>query len=45
MAVDPKTHRLFVPSADYETAAPSKAGATPRRKMVEGSFRVLVLEP
>jgi DNA-binding beta-propeller fold protein YncE len=46
MAVDPKTHRLFVPSADYEPApAASGEKAAARRKMVEGSFRVLVLEP
>lgn len=46
MAVDPKTHRLFVPSADYEPApAPTKESPNPRRKIVESSFRVLVLEP
>lgn len=46
MAVDPKTHRLFVPSADYEPApVPTKESPNPRRKMVEGSFRVLVFEP
>lgn len=45
MAVDPKTHRLFVPSADYEPAAATKEKANARRKMVPGSFRVLVLEP
>ena len=44
MAVDTKTHRLFLPSADYEPAA-LKEKATARRKMVPGSFRVLVLEP
>lgn len=46
MAVDSKTHRLFLPSADYEPAAkPTKETPNPRRKMVPGSFRVLVLEP
>lgn len=45
MAVDTKTHRLFVPSADFEPAAPAKDGVIPRRKMVPDSFRVLVLEP
>ncbi len=45
MAVDPKTHRLFLPSADFEPAqAASKENASPRRKMISGSFRVLVLE-
>jgi len=41
MAVDAKTHRLFLPSADFDTANAPNA----RRKMVSGSFRVLVLEP
>lgn len=46
MAVDPKTHRLFLPSADYEPPATPTAGKqTPRRKMIAGSFKVLVLEP
>lgn len=46
MAVDPKTHRLFVPSADYEPApATTSEKAATRRKMIPGSFRVLVLEP
>lgn len=46
MAVDPKTHRLFLPSADYEPAqAPTKETPNPRRKMVPNSFRVLVFEP
>lgn len=46
MAVDPKTHRLFLPSADYEpVTATTKEVPNPRRKMVPGSFRVLVLEP
>lgn len=46
MAVDPKTHRLFLPSADYEPpATPTKENQNPRRKMIAGSFKVLVLEP
>ena len=46
MAVDPKTHRLFLPNADYTpAAAPTKENPNPRRQMVPGSFRVLVLEP
>ncbi len=46
MAVDPKTHRLFLPSADYEpAAAPTKKNPSPRRKMIADSFKVLVLEP
>lgn len=43
MAVDPKTHRLFVPSADYGPPEGEKPGA--RRKMIDGTFRVLVFEP
>jgi DNA-binding beta-propeller fold protein YncE len=46
MAVDVKTHRLFVPSADYGPAPPATAqNPNPRRPMVPGSFRVLMLEP
>jgi len=45
MAVDPTTHRLFVPSADFTpAAAPTAANPNPRRTMVPGSFRVLVFE-
>ncbi|MDP8980547.1 MAG: YncE family protein [Acidobacteriota bacterium] len=39
MAVDPKTHRLFLPIADFEPAAQGQ-----RRKMKPGSFAVLVYE-
>jgi DNA-binding beta-propeller fold protein YncE len=46
MAVDTKTHRLFLPSADFTpAAAPTPDNPNPRRKMVAGSFRVLVMEP
>jgi hypothetical protein len=46
MAVDTKTHRLFLPSADFIPAPPATAdNPKPRRTMVPGSFRVLVLEP
>lgn len=46
MAVDPKTHRLFLPSADFMPATPATAAnPQPRRSIVPGSFRVLVLEP
>jgi DNA-binding beta-propeller fold protein YncE len=46
MAVDPKTHRLFLPSADFIPATPATAeNPQPRRSIVPGSFRVLVLEP
>lgn len=40
MAVDNKTHKLFLPTADFEPDPPA-----PRRKMLAGTFGVLVLEP
>jgi hypothetical protein len=46
MAVDAKTHRLFLPSADFIPPPPATPeNPKPRRTMVPGSFRVLVLEP
>jgi DNA-binding beta-propeller fold protein YncE len=46
MTVDTKTHRLFLPSADFSPAAASTPETpNPRRKMIPGSFRILVLEP
>ncbi|MDB5987256.1 MAG: YncE family protein [Nevskia sp.] len=46
MAVDNKTHRVFMPSADFTPAvAPSANNPNPRRAMVPGTFRVLVLAP
>jgi DNA-binding beta-propeller fold protein YncE len=46
MAVDTKTHRVFMPSADWGPAAkPTPDNPNPRRAMVPGSFRVIVLEP
>jgi len=43
MAVDTKTHRVFMPSADWGPAPADNPN--PRRPMVPGSFHVLVLEP
>ncbi len=46
MAVDPKTHRVFMPNADFgppPPATPEKPN--PRGAMIPGTFRVLVLEP
>jgi DNA-binding beta-propeller fold protein YncE len=46
MAVDTQTHRLFLPSADFAPApAPTADTPNPRRPLVPGSFRLLVLEP
>jgi hypothetical protein len=39
MAVDPKTHRLFLPIGEFEPAVQGQ-----RRKMKAGSFAVLVYE-
>jgi hypothetical protein len=46
MAVDTKTHKLFLPTADFEpeSAQPAQAGQRPRRKMLPGTFGVLVVE-
>jgi hypothetical protein len=46
MAVDTKTHRVFMPNADFgppPPATPEKPN--PRGPMIPGTFRVLVLEP
>ena len=45
MAVDPRTHRVYVPVAQYGAApAPTAEQPRPRAPMVPGSFAVLVLE-
>jgi YVTN family beta-propeller protein len=46
MTLDPTTHRIYLSAADMEapTAADSAAGRR-RRRMVSGSFRVLVYGP
>ncbi len=43
ITIDEKTHRLFLPAADYEPVA-ADAPKNARPKMVPGSFQVLVLE-
>jgi DNA-binding beta-propeller fold protein YncE len=45
MAVDPKTHRVFMPTADFSPQTPTQNNPTPRRSPVAESFRILVLEP
>ena len=45
MAVDEKTHRVFMPSADFSEVPSKKEGAGPRRTIVPDTFRVLVLDP
>lgn len=45
MALDPRTHRVYVPVAQYgPTPAPTAEQPRPRPAMVPGSFTVLVLE-
>lgn len=38
MAIDPATHRIYLPSAKFETPAPGQR----RGKMVPGTFKILV---
>ena len=43
MALDPKTHRIYLASAKYEAATePPAGGGRQRPKMVPGSFKILV---
>lgn len=42
IAVDPKTHHIFLPTADYE-ALPAGSDPKTRRKVLPGSFRIIVL--
>jgi YVTN family beta-propeller protein len=43
MTLDPKTHKLYLAAAQYETpATPPQPGQRVRRTMVPGSFKVLV---
>jgi DNA-binding beta-propeller fold protein YncE len=45
MALDPKTHRIYLPAAKYEAVPPQAAGAPRQRpKIVPGTFKVLVYE-
>jgi DNA-binding beta-propeller fold protein YncE len=46
MAVDPKTHRIFMPTADFgPPPPPTPEKPNPHGPLVPGSFRLLVLEP
>jgi DNA-binding beta-propeller fold protein YncE len=46
MALDPKTHAIFLPAARWEAGPPATAeNPRPRRKMVAGSFELLVAAP
>jgi DNA-binding beta-propeller fold protein YncE len=41
MTIDPKTHKLYLSAADFETPA-TEQGKPVRRRMVAGTFKVLV---
>ncbi len=43
MALDPKTKRLFLPTAEL-AAAPAQEGQRPRMKPIPGTFHVIVVE-
>ena len=46
MALDPKTHAIFLPTARFEAPPPPTAETPrPRRKIVAGSFEILVATP
>src|SRR5882757_4061171 len=43
MALDPKTHRIYLATAKYEAAPEQKSGSGRQRpKMIPGSFKILV---
>lgn len=45
MALDPKTHKIYLGAAKYEApAGGSSGGGRERRRMVPGSFKILVYE-
>ena len=45
MALDEQTHRIFLPTADFQPAPPPVAGQRPQRpQMVPGSFKLVVVE-
>ena len=46
VTIDPRTHRVFTPTAQYQPA-PEQVAGQPRQRpqMIPGSFTVLVIEP
>jgi DNA-binding beta-propeller fold protein YncE len=44
MTLDPKTHRVYIASADYATPPPAPDGKPQRPQIVAGSFKVVVYE-
>jgi alkaline phosphatase len=45
MGFDPKTHKLYLSSGDIETIPSANPSQKPQRKVVAGSFEVLVAAP
>jgi DNA-binding beta-propeller fold protein YncE len=45
MALDPKTHLIYLPTAEFGPAPEAKPGQPSRPPMVPGSFRILVVGP
>jgi DNA-binding beta-propeller fold protein YncE len=44
MAIDPKTHNIYLPAAQFiQPKETTQTGSKPRLKMVKGSFEVLVV--
>jgi len=43
MALDPKTHRLFVPAGDVKWLPPAQPGGRPVKRIAPGTFRMLVI--
>ncbi|HEV2096803.1 MAG TPA: hypothetical protein VGQ82_09900 [Chthoniobacterales bacterium] len=46
MALDPQTHRIYLPSAQFQPPPPASPGASPARPMiVPNTLKILVYEP
>jgi len=46
IAIDEKSHAVFMPAADFEPQPPAGAdGKRPRAKMIPGSFQIVVMQP
>jgi hypothetical protein len=43
MAFDPQTKKIFLPAAAVESYPPTGSGTRPQRKVIEGTFAVLVV--
>ncbi|HWY70268.1 MAG TPA: hypothetical protein VNX88_16485 [Terriglobales bacterium] len=43
MALDPKTHKLFVPAGDVKWLPPAQPGGRPVKRIAPGTFRMLVI--